>query len=205
MEHGTKVLVPLYIYPLSDETWRPLYEAFVIPNLLLGEIAHFGLRHSIHSHPNTDFLVVVNPDSGPGGSPLPSHDYVREVPRLNNYKNVTTVGYVLVDYCRRPLSDVFKDIDTYAGWAANPEYPGLGLGGIFLDETPNHFSEHCAEFLETLRQHIKSAPGFSGDKLVSFQPDLPHGNEAHGCPNGSTFVLTIAPYCVDHPQSRHPP
>ena len=26
------VLVPLYIYPLNDETWKPLYDAYVWPD-----------------------------------------------------------------------------------------------------------------------------------------------------------------------------
>lgn len=26
------VLVPLYIYPLDDDTWKPLYEAYVWPD-----------------------------------------------------------------------------------------------------------------------------------------------------------------------------
>jgi Spherulation-specific family 4 len=205
MEHRAKILVPLYIYPLSDETWWTLYQAYVIPNLLkAGEVANLCSRHSIHSHPSTDFLVVVNPNSGPGGFPLPSHDYIREVPRLNNYKNVTIVGYVLIDYCRRPLSDVFKDIDTYAGWATNQEYLGLGLGGIFLDETPNHFSEQRAEFLATTNQHIKAAAGFSGDKLVSFQADPKPGKEAHGFPIDSLGTDNWT-YYVDHSQSWHSP
>lgn len=110
--------------------------------------------------------MVVNPNSGPGGSPLPSHDYVREVPRLNVHANVYTVGYVRIHYCEKPLSEVYEEIDTYAGWAKD-ESAGLGVKGILLDETPNHFSTDRAEYLEAVRQHIKATVGILGDRLVS--------------------------------------
>lgn len=114
-----------------------------------------------------DFLVVVNPNSGPGDASLPGHDYMREVPKLNSYANVTTVGYALIDYCRRPLSDVFSDINTYAAWAAETQDRSLGVEGIFLDETPNHYSKERAEYLQAVGQHIKTTGGILGDRLVS--------------------------------------
>lgn len=128
---------------------------------------HFPSPYRISAHPNVNFLVVVNPNSGPGGSPLPSHDYVREVPKLNANANVYTVGYVRVHYCDKPLSEVYEEIDTYAGWAKDYESSGLGVKGILLDETPNHFSPKRAEYLEAVRQHIKATAGILGDRLVS--------------------------------------
>jgi hypothetical protein len=127
-----------------------------------------GIR--ISAHPQVKFLVVVNPNSGPGGIPLPSHDYVREVPKLNAYPNVVTVGYVLIDYCKRPMNETIQDIDSYAGWAEASKNPGLYVEGILLDETPNHYSAERAEYLEALRQHIKSTSGFKDDRLVSHIP-----------------------------------
>jgi hypothetical protein len=52
------VLVPLYIYPLDEETWKPLYEAYVWPNLLpsrpqspdLGLILILSNHHTQYSH-----------------------------------------------------------------------------------------------------------------------------------------------------------
>lgn len=120
----------------------------------------------ITTHPDIEFVVVVNPNSGPGGSALPSHDYIREVPKLNEHDNVTTVGYVLINYCRRPLDDVFNDIDTYAGWVN--ENSTLGLKGILVDETPNHYTKARAAYLEAVGRHIKTLEGISGDRLVCF-------------------------------------
>ncbi|KAH2780157.1 hypothetical protein KXW01_005652 [Aspergillus fumigatus] len=86
------VLVPLYIYPLSTTTWAPLYDA-------------------ITAHPDLDFLVVVNPNSGPGDLPSPNKDYAREVPKLNAFPNVYTVGYIRIHYCDKPLEKVYQEID----------------------------------------------------------------------------------------------
>ena len=121
----------------------------------------------ISTHPNVNFLVIVNPNSGPGGSPLPGKDYVREVPKLNVSANVYTVGYVRIDYCKRPLSEVYEEIETYAGWAKDYETSHLGVKGIFLDETPNHHSQERAEYLDAVHKHIKASAGILGDQLVS--------------------------------------
>lgn len=173
MAPKAKVLVPLYIYPLSESTWQPLYETWVLPypqkpeeNLVPKSRLIFFTR-SISRHPNVDFVVVVNPNSGPGDSPLPGKDYVREVPKLNAYPNVSTVGYVRIHYCQKPLSEVFAEIERYAGWTKDHEIPGLGVEGILLDETPNHYSEQRAQYLEAVRQGIKATLGLGGDKLVS--------------------------------------
>jgi hypothetical protein len=110
--------------------------------------------------------VVLNPDSGPGDIVVANKDYTREIPKLNAYANVVTVGYIRIDYCRRQLSEVCAEIDTYAGWATKYEKTGLGVGGILLDETPNHYTAERAEYLEALRQHIKATPGIQGERLV---------------------------------------
>ena len=86
---------------------------------------------------------------------------------------MTTVGYVLINYCKRPLRDVYADIETYAGWATDNEdgngnaNTGLGVQGIFLDEAPNHHSTERAEYLSAVHQYIKATRGILGDRLVS--------------------------------------
>lgn len=117
-------------------------------------------------------MIVINPGSGPfngsGKEPLPGHDYLREIPKLNVYNNVNTVGYVRVDWCKRPLDDVFDEIDTYAGWSQ--ENPQLGMNGILLDETPNHYTKARFEYLDVVNRHIRTVEGISGERLVcSFQ------------------------------------
>ncbi|KAH8787744.1 cell surface protein [Hyaloscypha finlandica] len=168
------VLVPLYIYPLDEETWKPLYEA-------------------ITNHPNLDFLVIVNPNSGPGDIFVANRDYSREIPKLNAHVNVVTVGYIRIDYCKRPLSEVCIEIDTYAGWATEYEKTGLGVRGILLDETPNHYTAERAEYLDAVCQHIKATPGIQGDRLVIHNPGTPPDAEL-GNPGPDVIVTCEEPY-----------
>ena len=112
----------------------------------------------------------MNPDSGPGVEPLPGHDYVREVPRLNGFHNVRTVGYVAIDYCRKPLHKVCEEVSVYAGW--NRDYKGqingLYVEGIFVDETHNHPDAVRSEYMDSLGRYIREeVEGLKGDILVS--------------------------------------
>lgn len=116
-----------------------------------------------------DFLVIVNPSSGPGVDSRPGHDYEREVPKLTASPNVTTIGYVRIDYCRKPLHDACEEIDRFAGWVTKhgSDVPGLEMHGIYLDETPNHFSAGRKYYLEALHKHIKTTEAFLEQRLVS--------------------------------------
>ncbi|KNG79840.1 cell surface spherulin 4-like protein, partial [Aspergillus nomiae NRRL 13137] len=104
-------------------------------------------------------LVIVNPNSGPGAPPLPDANYVREIARLNGYANVVTVGYIAINYCKKPLSEALEEVQTYATWAEDYVRTGLGVGGIFLDETPNLSSPEAVEYLAVLQDRIKRTPG----------------------------------------------
>ncbi|OJJ45019.1 hypothetical protein ASPZODRAFT_100142 [Penicilliopsis zonata CBS 506.65] len=145
----TTVLVPLYIYPLP-QAWDPLFQA-------------------IQDYPHVSFLIIVNPNSGPGTPEQASPDdaYRVAVSRLHAFPNVATVGYVLVDYTRRPLHEVTSDIDRYAAWAA---LPGLALGGILLDETPNRWTHEAETYLATLTRQIKKS---FQNALVVHNPGTP--------------------------------
>ncbi|EFX04998.1 cell surface protein [Grosmannia clavigera kw1407] len=149
----TWLVMPLYIYPLTESTWGALYDVII-------------------GYPDLNFLVIVNPNSGPGDADLPGHDYVREVPKLNSYPNVCTVGYVRVGWCRRTLEETFEDIRTYADWKRD-DIPGFYVEGIYLDETPNHVAPERAQHLHALRQYIKNAEGLVGDRLVVHNPGTP--------------------------------
>ena len=91
------------------------------------------------------------------------------MPKLTALPNVTTIGYVRVDYCRKPLHDACEEIDRFAGWVTVSEgdVPGLSVQGIYLDETPNHFSAGRKLYLEALHKHIKHRDGLLGQRLVS--------------------------------------
>ncbi|KAL2812288.1 Spherulation-specific family 4 [Aspergillus granulosus] len=125
---------------------------------------------TIEANPDLDFLVIVNPNSGPGDLPSPDHNYAREVPRLNAYSNVYTIGYIRIDYCRKPLQDSYDEIARYASWSEHYETSKLGVRGIFVDETPNHHSPERVEYLDALTQYIKACPGILPDKFVVHNP-----------------------------------
>jgi Spherulation-specific family 4 len=111
--------------------------------------------------------VVVNPNSGPGNAILPDGNYTREIPRLNAYSNVRTVGYVSTSWASRPLSSALQDISTYSGWPKNSTVQGLSVQGIFFDETPSVYNASGANFLNSAAAAIKFQPGLGINPLVS--------------------------------------
>jgi Spherulation-specific family 4 len=121
----------------------------------------------ITKHPTVNFIIVVNPNSGPGDSALPDEHYTREIPRLNAYPNVRTVGYISTNWGNRALPLALKDISTYSGWSKNSAVPGLSVQGIFLDETPAVYTPSGLKFLNTVDAAIKFQPGLGTDPLVS--------------------------------------
>lgn len=121
----------------------------------------------IYKHPAVHFIVVVNPNSGPGDNALPDEHYTREIPRLNACSNVRTVGYISTSWGNRALSLALEDISAYAGWSKKSTVPGLGVKGIFLDETPAIYTASGLNFLNTVAAAIKFQPGLGIDPLVS--------------------------------------
>lgn len=109
--------------------------------------------------------MVINPNSGPGEPPAPDARYSQELPKLNKQKNVTTVGYVRLQYCKRSLEQVYEDVAIYAGWSKN-QASGIYVQGVFLDEAPNVWSEHVGKYLNDLSLKIKETQGILGKKLV---------------------------------------
>ena len=128
--------------------------------------------HRAEKHPNLNFTAVVNPASGPGNTPEPDGNYTRDIPRLNSYPNIRTVGYVSTSWTNRNLSLALADISTYSKWATNATIPNLGMRGIFLDETPATWTAESQEYLENIATAIRSDAGLGSDPLVSdFGPD----------------------------------
>jgi hypothetical protein len=91
---------------------------------------------SIRDFPNLPFtVVVVGPNSGPGGPPGTQPDdqtqACLEILKASG-SNVNTVGYVSTNYTRpnRPVSAVETDIEAYGNWSA-----AYRPSGIFFDET----------------------------------------------------------------------
>jgi hypothetical protein len=120
----------------------------------------------ISEHSSLQFMIIINPHNGPGQPDMPDEEYTREIALLNGYPNVCTIGYVRVDYCKRPLQEAIDDVTKYGGWASQYDETKLGVHGIFVDESPNHFTEERVEYLDSLTNHIKDVAGIRGDRIV---------------------------------------
>lgn len=118
---------------------------------------------SIEAKPEIDFIVIINPNSGPGAPPLPDASYEREIALLNGQSNVKTLGYVRTDYCKRPIDEVYSDIAVYAGWSS---HEGVGVKGIFFDETPNNFSKQSHTYLTKVTAEVRNTSGIEEPRLV---------------------------------------
>ncbi|KKK15244.1 hypothetical protein ARAM_005025 [Aspergillus rambellii] len=143
------VLFPLYIYPKSNATWGPLYEAAL-------------------AHPELDFVVVVNPQSGPGSSSSPSSEYAAAVRQLSTYSNVQKVGYVRTSYATRNITEVLDDVETYSDW--DSQSSALAMDGIFFDEAPHQYTSAAAEYMNRINLAVKNATGIQGDRMVIHNP-----------------------------------
>ncbi|POS77851.1 hypothetical protein DHEL01_v203757 [Diaporthe helianthi] len=115
------VLVPLYIYP-SPTAWDPLYVA-------------------TEAHPELDFLVVVNPNNGPGADMLPDANYMEALASLTAAHNVKVIGYVHCSYGKRLLDELVAEVSAYRGWTHASERredaKAIVVDGIFFDEVPS--------------------------------------------------------------------
>ncbi|KAH7395272.1 Spherulation-specific family 4-domain-containing protein [Phaeosphaeria sp. MPI-PUGE-AT-0046c] len=153
----------------------------MLVNSTPGNLGRGGLRRIVErirkdvewfiaENPSLQFLVIVNPNSGPGAAPWwPNEDYVREVPQLSRYSNVQIVGYVRATYCQRGIANVFDDIETYAK-RAKSETGGLQLQGIFVDETANVYSPVVKQYLDQIDQKVKMVGGVGGNRLTIHNP-----------------------------------
>lgn len=76
------------------------------------------------------------------------------------------MGYVKVDYCKRDLAEVNRDIEIFSQWSKDYATTGLGVHGIFLDEAPNQHSDHIGPYLDSIGLKIKGNEGIMGDRIV---------------------------------------
>lgn len=119
---------------------------------------------SISTHPELDFVIIVNPSSGPGSSP-PDLQYQTAIHRLNTYTNVQKVGYIPTDYATRNLSSVLEDVAIYANWSSSST--SLAMDGIFFDEIPYDWNTTKADYLSHINSAVKNSSGIESPHLVS--------------------------------------
>lgn len=130
------VLFPAYIYPAGWTTpgaWDPLYNA-------------------IKSTPSVTFQVIINPNSGPGGS-APNSDYAQAISKLKTFSNAVLLGYVHTSYGSRSADAVSADIDQYKSWSSQ----NLAMNGIFFDEAPSSASDPLYNYMKNITSYARTA------------------------------------------------
>ncbi|KAH8697944.1 Spherulation-specific family 4-domain-containing protein [Talaromyces proteolyticus] len=142
---ATDLLLPLYIYPSAGPI-QPVYDA-------------------VTSNPNATFYVIVDPDSGPGGSQYPNSDYITALAKLNTYSNVQTIGYVHTSYMAQTTDAIAANVSRYAGWS-NYSDSNIAVKGIFFDEATNTQNSAAYAYMSTIASNARD----QGLDFVIFNP-----------------------------------
>jgi hypothetical protein len=87
------------------------------------------------------------------------------MPRLKDYPNIRSLGYVATNYTNKPIEDVMLEIRTYADWPHILSDERVAVDGIFFDETPGTYDWRWHDYLKVLRDEVKGAKGL-GEKVV---------------------------------------
>jgi hypothetical protein len=120
----------------------------------------------VTNNPNVKFTVIINPSSGPGSGSLPDDNWRKAIPKLAAHSNVLVIGYVSTSWGNRAISDVERDIKTYAEWPSASGDSSFAVHGIFLDEGPAEADRAKVQYYKQLVSLIKGSSGL-GNQYVS--------------------------------------
>lgn len=115
LSNSLSIILPLYLYP-GDKA-----------------IAWSDITTTIEAYPKAQWLIVINPRSGPEGPGYPSANFIRGIAKLNSYPNVQTVGYIDTIYGNKTVAAVNRETDIYASWA-HYAAADIAIGGIYFDD-----------------------------------------------------------------------
>ncbi|KAF2737853.1 hypothetical protein EJ04DRAFT_87500 [Polyplosphaeria fusca] len=143
------ILLPLYIYPWPG-TWDPLYWI-------------------ANTNPKLNITVILNPCSGPCVNGIPEQPYIDEMPKLKDWPNIRTLGYVATNYTNKPLDTVLAEIATYSNWPQILNNSRMAVDGIFFDETPGAYDWRKHDYLKAATDAVKGNAGL-GQRVVVQNP-----------------------------------
>jgi hypothetical protein len=103
---------------------------------------------------------------------LPDSVYLDEIPKLAQYPNIRTLGYVATHYTQKPIESVLAEIDTYATWPYVTNSTRMRVDGIFLDETPSTYDPDTYAYLERASHAIKNSSTTFKRGFVAHNPGL---------------------------------
>jgi hypothetical protein len=112
-----------------------------------------------------NFTVILNPCCGPCFNSKPEAPYIVEIPKLKNYTNIRTLGYVATNYTSKSIDQVVQEIYTYANWTTILDDPRVAVEGIFFDEIPGLYDWRNYSYLTTAHDTVKGAKGL-GQQLI---------------------------------------
>ncbi|KAF7128571.1 hypothetical protein CNMCM5793_003359 [Aspergillus hiratsukae] len=144
------IMIPWYLYP-AEGAWTPMEEL-------------------ISSNPDVQFAIIINPDNGSGSTTLPDKNFLAAVPRLTAYSNALVIGYVRTAKGTRDISEVEKEINTYAGWPSASGNPSFAVHGIFLDEAPSEYDAAAVTYFQQLASLIRGSKGLGPNNHVVTNP-----------------------------------
>jgi hypothetical protein len=129
-------------------------------------------------------VVIVNPDSGPGASPIdPNYiDAVGQGPLIPLAATTALlVGYISTDYGNRDLATVRAEMTRYYD-AAYWRNTSVRLDGFFFDEMSNDLAD--VGYYRQLRDHAR---GLAAGALLIGNP----GIYTYGNPGGQTVFTAL--------------
>ncbi|GFG08099.1 spherulin-4 [Aspergillus udagawae] len=144
------IMIPWYLYP-AEGAWTPMEEL-------------------INSNPDVQFTIIINPDNGPGSTPLADENFLAAVPRLTAYSNALVIGYVRTGKGTRDIAEVKQEINTYAGWPSASGNSSFAVHGIFLDEAPSEYDAAAVTYYKQLATFIRGSKGLGPNNHVVTNP-----------------------------------
>lgn len=173
---ATQLLLPVYNRPgPSASDWAPVHAALA-------------------STPNLQATLILNVDHGPGAIFVPNgsawkqaEEWIAGGRLLSALPNVSLVGYVYINRCKRPIEQVIADINTWANWRNKQ---GIAISGIFVDEAPNDGAD-CACYLARVNTHIRRNAGLETVVWNPGFPATPGSLEPYYSNLDPTFVVAL--------------
>jgi hypothetical protein len=114
---------------------------------------------------NLSFDVILNPCSGPCPGSLPEPAYIEEIPKLRDYPNIRTLGYVATNYTDKALDSVLAEIRQWASWPILMNDTRMAVDSIFFDEIPGLYQWQKHDYLKTAADSVQASE-LLGHKLV---------------------------------------
>ena len=153
---ATGVLLPLYVYPSAvfgdgAANWSPALDA-------------------ISSQSGLPWLVVINPDSGPGGTLQPGNNdqnYLDGTAKMNAHSNVKTIGYVRTHQATADQTVLQQNITAWKNWSTYTA-ADVHVNGIFFDEVVDNF-----DYMSQATSFAKSTFGDSVTTICNFGAAAP--------------------------------